>query len=203
MPPKPHAKKPRKPLTALQRKQQKRKYDLIHKAQVKSEYYKELNKNTNDSTPDYVKEIFGAERTIDKDGNVVELKRNQDEEQEQEFDLDKSSSDEEDNEDDEDDKDDEGSDSGEKSRKMQRSAKSLKPNPFKAQLEEREKLKKESLNEREERQMKYKQEKKARISYYKERSQQRSKMLARTKKGQPKMASQMDVLLEKIQKNMD
>jgi hypothetical protein len=59
------------------------------------------------------------------------------------------------------------------------------------------------LNEKEERQKKFKQEKKARINYYKGRNEQRTKMLARTKKGQPKMASQMDVLLEKIQKNMD
>lgn len=78
MPPKPQTKKPRKPLTPLQRKrkteseimyifmilifkwchlEQKRKYDLIHKAQVKSQYYKELNKDTNDETPDYVKEV--------------------------------------------------------------------------------------------------------------------------------------------------
>ncbi|KAL0136386.1 hypothetical protein V8B55DRAFT_1590298 [Mucor lusitanicus] len=183
MPPKPQTKKPRKPLTPLQRKQQKRKYDLIHKAQVKSQYYKELNKDSKDDTPDYVKEIFGAERTIDKDGNVIELEREhvEEEEEEEEFDLDKSSSEDEEEE----------SDNEEPSRKKQRSTKALKPNPFKAQLEEREKLKKESLR------------KKARKEYYKERSEQRSKMLARTKKGQPKMASQMDVLLQKIQKSMD
>lgn len=78
MPPKPQTKKPRKPLTPLQRKrkpidtfalwncgidmlecriEQKRKYDLIHKAQVKSQYYKELNKDSKDDTPDYVKEV--------------------------------------------------------------------------------------------------------------------------------------------------
>ncbi|CAO3685150.1 unnamed protein product [Rhizopus stolonifer] len=63
----------RKPLNALQRKQLKRKQDLIHKATVKSQYYKTLNKQ-DDDTPDYVKDIFGAqEKTIDKDGNVVEL----------------------------------------------------------------------------------------------------------------------------------
>jgi hypothetical protein len=78
-----------------------------------------------------------------------------------------------------------------------------KPNPFKSQLEERERLKNESLEEKKERQNKMKQEKKAKIEYYKERNEQRGKMLARTKKGQPKMASQMDVLLHKIQKSMD
>ncbi|CEP11486.1 hypothetical protein [Parasitella parasitica] len=207
--PKPQAKKLRKPLTSLQRKrktmnsvkftaskltlpnfypEQKRKYDLIHKAQVKSQYYKELNKNTNDDTPDYVKEIFGAERTIDKDGNVVELERDEQEEH-----LDPSSSEEE---------CEDNNDNDDKSRREQKSAKSSKPNPFKVQLEERQRLRKESLNEKEERQKKYRQEKKARLSYYKGRSQERSKMLARTKKGQPKMASQMDVLLEKIQKTI-
>lgn len=39
--------------------EQKRKYELIHKASVKSQYYKELNKDaeTGDDTPDYVKEV--------------------------------------------------------------------------------------------------------------------------------------------------
>jgi len=40
--------------------EQKRKYELIHKAQVKSQYYKELNKDSKDDTPDYVKEVYEA-----------------------------------------------------------------------------------------------------------------------------------------------
>lgn len=39
--------------------EQKRKYELIHKASVKSQYYKTLNNDaeTGDDTPDYVKEV--------------------------------------------------------------------------------------------------------------------------------------------------
>jgi hypothetical protein len=38
--------------------EQKRKYELIHKATVKSQYYKELNKEKDEDTPDYVKEVL-------------------------------------------------------------------------------------------------------------------------------------------------
>jgi hypothetical protein len=42
---------------------------------------------------------------------------------------------------------------------------------------------------------------KARKQYYKERNKERGKMLAKNKKGQPNLATQMNVLLEKIQRN--
>lgn len=203
MPPAPQGKKPRKPLTPLQRKQKKRKYELIHKATVKSQYYKDLNKEKDDDTPDYVKEIFGApERTIDKDGNVVELEKPVEEDEEEVFDLDEESSSEEEEEDD-DDNDEEKQRLNKRQKRLEAMAKIPKPNPFKSQIEERERRKKESLDEKKERQQKQKEQHKARKAYYKDRSEQRTKMLARTKKGQPKMASQMDVLLSKIQKNMD
>lgn len=73
----------------------KKKQELIHKARVKSEYYKTLEKEHADNTPDYVKEVniyieliyfmfiliyllpffFNQkifEKTIDQDGNIVE-----------------------------------------------------------------------------------------------------------------------------------
>ncbi|KAI8077322.1 uncharacterized protein B0P05DRAFT_579677 [Gilbertella persicaria] len=185
MPPKSQVKKHAKPLTPLQRKQKKRKYELIHKAQVKSRYYKELDKDDDESTPDYVKEastIFILfKRTIDKDGNVVELEKEQDE---QEFDLDQSSSSEEEEEE-------------EQVQKRQ------KPNPFKSQIEERERTKQQLVQDKQERQKRIAESKEGKKKYYKERKEQRGKMLARTKRGQPNMAAQMDVLLNKIQKNMD
>ncbi|KAI9356596.1 hypothetical protein BD770DRAFT_411139 [Pilaira anomala] len=201
MPPKPQPKKHRKPLTPLQRKQQKRKYELIHKATVKSQYYKTLNKEKDaDDTPDYVKDIFGApERTIDNNGNVVELKKEEvEEEEEEEFDLDQESSEEEEEEEGE-----EKQRLNKRQKRIEAMSKLPKPNPFKSQLDERERRKKESEEEKKERQKKIKEENEARKKYFKDRKEERSKMLAKTKRGQPKMASQMDVLLAKIQKNMD
>ncbi|KAI9265307.1 hypothetical protein EDC94DRAFT_604483 [Helicostylum pulchrum] len=205
MPPKPQVKKHRKPLTPLQRKQQKRKYELIHKATVKSQYYKTLNKETDaDEAPDYVKEIFGAaERTIDSNGNVVELKNEEEEQEEQEeFDLDEESSSEEEESGGEEEEDDDKK-LNKRQKRLEAMTRLPKPNPFKTQLEERERRKKESEEEKKDRQKKIQEEKKARMKYFKDRKEERSKMLAKTKKGQPKMASQMDVLLQKIQKSMD
>ncbi|KAG2202463.1 hypothetical protein INT47_013079 [Mucor saturninus] len=204
MPPKTQPKKPRKPLTPLQRKQQKRKYELIHKATVKSQYYKTLNKDAEagEDTPDYVKEIFGTpERTIDKDGNVVELERENVEEEDQVFDLDEESSSEE--EEDEKDDNEETQRLNKRQKRLEAMTRLPKPNPFKTQLQVREKRKLDSQQEKEERQKSFKEAKKARVEYYKGRSEERTKMLAKTKKGQPKMASQMDVLLGKIQKSMN
>ncbi|KAG1211399.1 hypothetical protein G6F68_008451 [Rhizopus microsporus] len=158
MPPKKH----RKPLTPLQRKQIKRKRELIHKATVKSQYYKELNQQKDD-TPDYVKEVFGMqERTIDENGNVVELHKPEDE--------------------------------------KEQGKRQNKPNPFKSRMEESLKRKRESEQERREKEEKLKEQKEQRHAYYKERSEKRRKMLSKTKRGQPKMAARMDVLLEKIEK---
>ncbi|KAG1470780.1 hypothetical protein G6F56_002485 [Rhizopus delemar] len=176
----------RKPLTALQRKQLKRKQDLIHKATVKSQYYKTLNKQ-DDDTPDYVKDIFGAqEKTIDKDGNVVELERSFNEEE-----LDESEESDQESDQDE----------NRKNKRQQRiDALSKKPNPFKSQMAESEKRKRETAQEKEERNKEYKKKKEERHVYYKDRSEKRRQMLAKTKTGQPKMAARMNVLLEQIEK---
>ncbi|KAG1145774.1 hypothetical protein G6F37_005265 [Rhizopus arrhizus] len=183
MPPK----KARKPLNPLQRKQLKRKKELIHKATVKSQYYKALKKD-DDDTPDYVKEIFGAqERTIDKNGNVVELEKTVDDE---EFDM----------ESEEEESEEEDTSKNKRQRMIDAAAKQHKPNPFKAEIEERERRKKESEEEKKARAEQYKKQKEERHTYYKDRSDKRRKMLAKTKSGQPKMAARMDVLLEKIQK---
>lgn len=156
----------------------KRKRELIHKATVKSQYYKELNQQKDD-TPDYVKEVktktkrekvgtqimqvFGMqERTIDENGNVVELHKPEDE--------------------------------------KEQGKRQNKPNPFKSQMEESLKRKRESEQERREKEEKLKEQKEQRHAYYKERSEKRRKMLSKTKRGQPKMAARMDVLLEKIEK---
>lgn len=124
----------------------------------------------------------------------MEIQREADSGEEDEYDLNQQESSSEEEEEDE---------ISSKRQKRDEQMRQAKPNPFKSQLEERERLKSESLADKKERQNKFKQEKKARINYYKERNEQRGKMLARTKKGQPKMASQMDVLLQKIQKDMD
>ncbi|KAI9477900.1 MAG: hypothetical protein EXX96DRAFT_568634 [Benjaminiella poitrasii] len=170
-------KKHKKPLTSLQRKQIKKKRELIHKAQVKSQYYK--TKDPKDDAPDYVKEIFAAERTIDKDGNVVELATDSFEPEQEEISLDDPS----DNDD------------------TAKTRAPLKPNPFKSQLEDRERLRKETEEEKKERLRLLEAKKKETKAYYRKRRDQRGKMLARTKTGQLNMAAQMDVLLEKIQKS--
>lgn len=120
-------------------------------------------------------------------------------EEEQEFDLDEESSSEEEEEDD----NEETQRLNKRQKRLEAMTRLPKPNPFKAQLEVREKRKLESQKEKEERQKSFKEAKKARVEYYKGRSEERTKMLAKTKKGQPKMASQMDVLLGKIQKSMN
>ncbi|KAG0185650.1 hypothetical protein DFQ28_009030 [Apophysomyces sp. BC1034] len=189
---------------------QKKKHDLIHKATVKGQYYKTLAKEDQDlATPDYVKEIFG-ERTIDEDGNVVKYqngtkdnkdnksskgnKRKVESDDDRVFDLDNPSSDEEEEE-------------APKRKKSQpkddEASKRHKPNPFKAQLDVRKLAKEELQKERAEKQRKFEEQKKAKEEYLRGRRRERSKMLAKNKKGQPNMATQMDVLLEKIKKQTD
>lgn len=102
------------------------------------------------------------ERTINEDGNVVELHKPEDE--------------------------------------NEQDKRQNKPNPFKSQMEESLKRKRESEQERREKEEKLKEQKEQRHIYYKERSEKRRKMLSKTKRGQPKMAARMDVLLEKIEK---
>ncbi|KAI8983620.1 hypothetical protein BDB01DRAFT_791471 [Pilobolus umbonatus] len=174
MPPKVEKKKHRKPLTPLQRKQQKKKYELIHKSKVKSQYYKTLEKEKDMETPDYVKEIFGEE---------TPKKLSKPKEEEKEYDLSEDSS------------------SSEEEEEEEEGHKRHKPNPFKHQLEEREKRQKETEEQKKERLRLAEEKKQERSKYYKERSEIRGKMLSKTKKGQPNMSAQMDVLLQRIQKN--
>ncbi|KAI8377472.1 uncharacterized protein BYT42DRAFT_546168 [Radiomyces spectabilis] len=214
MPPKPNSSKYKKPLTSLDRKAKKKKAELIHKATVKSQYYKTIAKEKDVlEAPDYVKEIFG-ERTIDDQGNVVEYeaakgvkrkaKATDDvKEDEKVFYLDESSSSEE--EDDEQEqgkakqkKDVKGKGKQEKKNENKRS----KPNPFKEQMERREKERQEALQKRAEREEEYQAKNKARKQYYKERNRERGKMLAKNSKGQPNMATQMEILLGKIKKQV-
>ena len=55
--------------------EQKRKYELIHKATVKSQYYKELNKKEEgDETPDYVKEVYTVETSVLEAGSNLETR---------------------------------------------------------------------------------------------------------------------------------
>ncbi|KAI9245442.1 hypothetical protein BY458DRAFT_591240 [Sporodiniella umbellata] len=180
MPPKTN----KKPLTALQRKQIKRKRDLIHKATVKSQYYKTINKQ-DDDTPDYVKDIFGKqEKTVDSSGNVVDLQRSDVEESEPESQSESESEDE-----------------SRKNKRQQRiDALSKKPNPFQSQMAESERRKRETADEKKERKELYKKQKEERHVYYKDRSDKRRQMMAKTKKGQPRMAARMNVLLERIEK---
>ncbi|KAI8148814.1 hypothetical protein BJV82DRAFT_505936 [Fennellomyces sp. T-0311] len=193
MPPK-FQKKGGRPLNPLERKVKKRKHELIHKATVKKQYYKTIEKdNPQDDTPDYVKEIFG-ERTIDDDGNIVAYNSGKNdtpkEEEERVHYLGDESSDEEEEED----------DNGKKKRKTH--DKQHKPNPFKAQLDERDRKRRLTKEEREKRDREFAEQAKDRQKYYNKRRRERSQMLAKNAKGQPKMARQMDNLLEKIQKQM-
>ncbi|KAI9275615.1 hypothetical protein BDA99DRAFT_495963 [Phascolomyces articulosus] len=209
MPPK-GQKRGGRPLNPLERKVRKRKHELIHKATVKKQYYKSIEKeNPQDDTPDYVKEIFG-ERTIDEDGNVVAYdsgKKDSAFEEEKEQDRvyyldDASSSDEEEDDEEEDDDDDKGKRSKKKS-KMNSESKQHKPNPFKSQIDDRNKARKLTQEQRDKRDRDFAQQAKDRQQYYSKRRRERSQMLAKNSKGQPKMAKQMDHLLEKIQKQMN
>ncbi|KAI9317259.1 hypothetical protein BX666DRAFT_1857674 [Dichotomocladium elegans] len=176
---------PKRPLNPLERKVKKKKSELIQKAKIKGRYYKSIKKdNFSEDAPSYVKEIF-SERTIDDEGNVVEYnsgkndnkstKKNHDND-DREYYLNDTDSDE---------------DGNNKPRKH-------KPNPFKAQIEERDMKRKLTNEEREERQRQREEAEKAKKKYYKQRGQERGKMLSRTRKGQVKMAVEMDNLLNKI-----
>ncbi|KAL0085957.1 hypothetical protein J3Q64DRAFT_1739524 [Phycomyces blakesleeanus] len=209
MPPNSFNKKHQKPLTSLEKLKKKKKQQLIQKATVKAQYYKTLAKEKPDlDAPDYVKEIF-AEKTIDEDGNVVEYNTNkgtkrkaeeQTVEEEREYDLDEESSSSEE-EDDEDERNNNKNKSTKKQKKQQDAEpKQFKPNPFKAQLEVQKRTKEEALKAREEKEKMYEEKNKARANYYRERNQVRGKMMAKNKRGQPNLATQMNVLLEKLQK---
>ncbi|KAF7720784.1 hypothetical protein EC973_006086 [Apophysomyces ossiformis] len=203
MPPKSSQRSHKKPLNPLQRKLQKKKHELIHKATVKGQYYKTLAKEDQDlNTPDYVKEIFG-ERTIDEDGNVVKYqdstqgdKEETKPEDDHVYDLDNPSSDEES-------KEEETSSKRKRTKQKDEVQKRHKPNPFKAQLDTRKKAKEELEKEREEKRKMIEEKIKAKEEYMRHRRRERSKMLAKNRKGQPNMATQMDVLLEKIKKQAE
>ncbi|KAI8061605.1 hypothetical protein BC940DRAFT_310234 [Gongronella butleri] len=181
MPPKSFTQK--KSLTPLERKMKKRKQDIIHKAKVKSQYYKDLASEYAADTPDYVKEIF--ERTIDEDGNVVEFGDGQakipstDERKRKAVEH-----------------GDDGSDSDDDA-----SAKTHKPNPFRSQLEEQDKRRRAGQDMKKERHAKVEQEKADRKRYFQHRNKQRGKMLAKHKNGQPNLATQMSIMLGRIEKS--
>ncbi|ORZ17148.1 hypothetical protein BCR42DRAFT_414009 [Absidia repens] len=207
MPPKqkPHNKKV-KPLTSLERRAKKKKQELIHKATVKSQYYKTLAKeHAVDNTPDYVKDIF--EKTIDENGDVIEYqsgatKRKQPKKDNEEtvFDLDQESSS---DDSDEDSDDDEAN--GRRSKKQKKdnkdTTKALKPNPFKAHLEEQRKRKQQTQEDRESRQKDKETKLAERKRYYQHRNKERGKMLAKNKNGQPNLATQMEILIGRIKKD--
>ncbi|CAO3609141.1 unnamed protein product [Cunninghamella blakesleeana] len=169
MPPK-HIKK-NTPLTSLERRAKKKKQELIHKARVKSEYYKTLEKEHTDNTPDYVKdyEFRSNKRSLDKDANDAENKDN----------LQKIK----------------------KQKKDDDTTKSFKPNPFKKQLDEQEKKRKLSQKQREERDKEFENKKKATKKYYHDRNKTRGKMLAKHKNGQPNLNTQLNVLIGRLKKD--
>ncbi|ORX43206.1 hypothetical protein DM01DRAFT_1411666 [Hesseltinella vesiculosa] len=176
MSPKQPREKKQKPLTALERKVKKKKQEIIHKAKVKSQYYKDLATEYSQDTPDYVKEIF--ERTIDEDGNVVEYGegtftapvKTEDRRRKQ------TSDDEQDH------------------------TKTHKPNPFKAQLDEHTKKVQTSQEEKGKRHANVAKQIKERKQYYQHRNKERGKMLAKHKNGQPNLATQMHILLDRLEK---
>lgn len=97
---------------------------------------------------------------------------------------------------------DQDSSSEEEEEEDARTEKKAKPNPYKSQMEAFQESQAQKVESKKEKQERIEREKRERKKYYRERNEQRGKMLARTKKGQPKMATQMDVLLSKIQKNL-
>ncbi|CAO3626183.1 unnamed protein product [Cunninghamella echinulata] len=166
MPPK--FNKKRIPLTSLERRAQKKKQELIHKARVKSEYYKTLEK----------------EHADNQNGNIVEYAANK----RKRNDLDSEPTS--DNE--------ENLHKSKKGKSDKDTTKSNKPNPFKAQLEEQEKRKKLTKEQREEKEKELEKKKKATKKYYHDRNKMRGKMLAKHKNGQPNLATQLDVLIGRL-----
>ncbi|KAI7869389.1 hypothetical protein BDF14DRAFT_1784511 [Spinellus fusiger] len=208
--PKPFNKK-QKPLTSLEKLKKKKKEQLIHKAVVKSNYHKTLSKEKADlDVPDYVKEIF-SEKTIDDDGNIVDYatqkgtKRPLNPPQQQQHQSKKKKMEEDrvyDLEEDSSSEEEEEETVTQKGKKQKSTVpKHNKPNPFKSQLAEQKKSKEEAIKAKEEKQKEYEAKNKARAHYYKERNQVRGKMLAKNSRGQPNLATQMSVLLDKLQKD--
>ncbi|KAG2181444.1 hypothetical protein INT44_008257 [Umbelopsis vinacea] len=173
---------------------QKIKDQLVHKAKVKKDYYKQLSKEDSSlETPDYVKEIFG-ERTIDEDGNIVEYgasstKRKREDGDEKVHDLDEQSSSSE----------DDGSDSDAGDSTRNRRNKGSKPNPFKKEVLKQKDTKEVQQQELEQKKKEKEEQQKGRAKYYKQRKEVRGKMMARNARGQPKMGTQINLLLDKIQ----
>jgi len=167
----------------------------VQKAKVKKDYYKQISKGDPDlETPDYVKEIFG-ERTIDEEGNIVNYKssskRKRDDEDDKVHDLDEEPSSSE----------DDGSDNDEMSPGKAKNVRteSAKPNPFRKDIEKQALSKEAAEKEREEMRKEKEKQQKGRAKYYKQRKEVRGKMMARNARGQPKMGSQINLLLDKIQ----
>ncbi|CDS12070.1 hypothetical protein LRAMOSA04265 [Lichtheimia ramosa] len=186
---------PKRPLNPHERKVKKRKNELIHKAQVKRKYHKQIQKdNFDQDTPDYVKEIFG-ERTIDDEGNIVEYNNGQKsapsktDQDDRVFYLDESSSDESDEED-------------KGKAKKKKTEKTRKPNPFKSEIQQKEQRIKSVQEEQKRRQRERDDREYEKRKYYKQRERERGRLMSKTKKGQPNMAAQVDHLLSKIQKGL-
>lgn len=77
-----------------------------------------------------------------------------------------------------------------------------KPNPFKAQIQEKEQRLKSIQDERKRRQRERDDREYEKRKYYKQRERERGRLMSKTKKGQPNMAAQVDHLLSKIQKGL-
>jgi hypothetical protein len=74
-----------------------------------------------------------------------------------------------------------------------------KPNPFSKDVVKQRELKEAAEKEWEEKRKEKEQQQKGRAKYYKQRKEVRGKMMARNSRGQPKMGTQINLLLDKIQ----
>lgn len=74
-----------------------------------------------------------------------------------------------------------------------------KPNPFKKEVLKQKDAKEAAEKELEQIKKEKEEQKKGRAKYYKQRKEVRGKMMARNARGQPKMGTQINLLLDKIQ----
>jgi hypothetical protein len=74
-----------------------------------------------------------------------------------------------------------------------------KPNPFKKEVLKQKDAKEAAQKELDEKKKEREEQQKGRAKYYKQRKDVRGKMMARNARGQPKMGTQINLLLDKIQ----
>ncbi|KAF9278901.1 hypothetical protein BGZ68_008245 [Mortierella alpina] len=201
----------------------KLKAELIHKAKVKKDYAKVL-KQEEDNTPEFYKKIFG-ERTIDDEGNIVEYKNadgedqdNQEDEQDKDMsgsevdeEMEGSGSEEEQVETEEEEETPSKKTKGKKAEAVPAKPgkqedgtfkRAPKPNPFKAAIEKREAEKKAIQEARDRAQRARADAKKGRDAYYANREKTTQRMREKTPKGQPVLANQIKMMLGKIKEEV-